>query len=319
MCCLLMLLLVPSRLWRWWLLRFLVKLLLVALLHSRPPRRPWLQRRAPTREGNIGLDSSPIRSGQGRQKPAWVAREVLRLAVFLRSCRAVAEAFNALHGRRATVSKSYVHELCRAHAQQLRLRRRRMRRLAPPAVPVGRAWSIDLTTVRAGSEPCLVFAAIDQASRRMLRCRHIAHKAVWSLLSELCAAIAEHGRPEAIRTDNEAMFTGWVWKAAMECFRIRRQRIQVACPWQNGRIERWFGTLKPVLARLSLPSPTALQGALDEFVLFYNHVRVHQGLGGLTPAQAWRGVSKADVRRRAGRGCWVQAFGGSLVGYHVRC
>ena len=62
-----------------------------------------------------------------------------------------------------------------------------------------------------------------------------------------------------------------------------------------------------------------LQGTLDEFASFYNHVRVHQGLAGLTPAQAWRGLTLADVRRHAGRGRWVQALGGVLLGYRIRC
>jgi transposase InsO family protein len=218
-----------------------------------------------------------------------------------------------------TVGHDYVAGLRRTRASELRLRRRGMRGAVPPAVPVGRAFSLDLTTVRVAGERCIVFGLIDQGSRMVLRLKVRGHKCAWSLLSELCAAIAAHGLPGSIRTDNEAMFTGWLWKAALKCFGIRRERIGVRQAWQNGRMERLFGTLKPLLARLSLPSPMALQGALDEFALFYNHVRVHQGLGGLTPAQAWRGVTLADVRRRAGRGRWVQAFNGLLVGYHLRC
>ncbi len=65
----------------------------------------------------------------------------------------------------------------------------------------------------------------------------------------------------------------------------------------------------------------ALRITLKEFTWFYNHVRVHQNLKGLTPMEAWHGKTLADVQRaQAARpGRWVQALGGRLSGYHLRC
>lgn len=97
------------------------------------------------------------------------------------------------------------------------------------------------------------------------------------------------------------------------------QYINVRSPRQGGRVEWLFGTLKPLLRGLSLPSPFVIQEALDEFAWFYNHARPHQGLGGLTPQQAWRRMTMADVRRHAGRGGWVSALEGRMVGYWLRC
>jgi len=56
---------------------------------------------------------------------------------------------------------------------------------------------------------------------------------------------------------------------------------------RNGRIERLFGTLKPLLRKIKPASVAVLQNALAEFIHFYNHVRPHQNLGGLTPLEAW--------------------------------
>lgn len=50
----------------------------------------------------------------------------------------------------------------------------------------------------------------------------------------------------------------------------------------------------------------------DEFRAFYNHV-----LGGLTPAQAWSGMTITDVHRLRGQGRWVQSCAGVLIGYHL--
>ena len=87
-------------------------------------------------------------------------------------------------------------------------------------------------------------------------------------------------------------------------------------PWQNGRIERLFGTLKPLLRHLVISSTAALQSALEEFMQFYNHARPHQNIDGLTPAQKWNGLNKVDLMQTPPkRALLVQALDGLLVGY----
>jgi len=92
-------------------------------------------------------------------------------------------------------------------------------------------------------------------------------------------------------------------------------------PWRNGRIERLFGTLKPLLHKIRPTGMAVLQNALTGFCRFYNQVRPHQNLGGLTPAEAWQGKSLADVQQAhtQAQGQWVQALDGLLMGYHIRC
>jgi putative transposase len=100
---------------------------------------------------------------------------------------------------------------------------------------------------------------------------------------------------------------------------INHQRTQLHSPWQNGRIERLFGTLKSLLGQLTIPSRVALQRALDEFTLIYNHVRPHQNLDGRTPAQAWNKVTWTDLRQNPPKEVTlVHALGGLCVGFHVR-
>jgi putative transposase len=252
----------------------------------------------------------------GRRKPDWVRREVLRLAVHVHSCRGIAEVFNRIHGQRTTVRKTFVHELCRAHAAFIAERRRAMRRRPAGVVAPNAVWGLDLTQLPHSRHMAL--AILDHGSRRVLRLRVLARKHAWALLSHVCQAIGEFGMPAAIRTDNEGMFASRVWRLAFSCFGIRHQRIRPHCPWENGRVERLFGTLKPLLRGLALPSQAAAQMALDEFSCFYNHARPHQGLGGLTPIEAWHGMTRQDVLRHAGRGRWVYALSGRLVGYHLR-
>lgn len=164
----------------------------------------------------------------------------------------------------------------------------------------------------------MALGVIDQGSRAVLRLCVLGRKCTWTLLGHLCLAIAQHGRPRAIRCDNEGMFGSPVWLLALRLARIRRERIAPRCPWLNGQIERLFGTLKSALRAVPLKSPEGLQASLDEFTDFYNHARSHQALGGLTPALAWHGVARVDLRHATG-GEWVSAFDGSLTGYRIRC
>ena len=79
--------------------------------------------------------------------------------------------------------------------------------------------------------------------------------------------------------------------------------------------------MKPLLKAIRPGTAKVLRQTLAEFTWFYNHVRVHQNLQGLTPMEAWHGKTLADVQRAhansAGR--WVQAMQGRLTGYYLRC
>lgn len=309
--------------WRPRLRRLLVGNLLVPWwLRPGPlkPKRMVWQRRRKTK---VQFDVAGCKA-QGalpsRKKPAWVLAEVLRLAVHLQTPRAIANNFNRLYGQQMTVGKTWVHARCRENAEVIAAMRRGMRGRPPRIVAAKLEWGLDLTLIRTsdGNQHPTI-AIIDHGSRALLRIQVLTRKCIWTLLSEFCAACAEHGVPDAVRTDNEAMFTSRLWVSFFKLAGIKRQRTQPKSPWQNGRMERLFGTLKPLLRQLFIPDAAALQGRLHEFTQFYNHVRVHQNLGGLTPAEAWGGQSLNAVRRRYGQGRWIQALDGLMLGYWLRC
>lgn len=164
-----------------------------------------------------------------------------------------------------------------------------------------------------------MLGVIDHGPRAVLCLTTLLNKRAWTILGYLCLAIGKYGKPRAIRTDNENIFNSVVFCTFLRLTGIRPQQTQVCAPWQNGRIERLFGTLKPLLKQLVIPNGGALQVALKEFTLFYNHVRPHQHLQGLTPAEVWRAMAVVDLKRkRKFKPVLVQALGGLLVGYYLR-
>ena len=63
----------------------------------------------------------------------------------------------------------------------------------------------------------------------------------------------------------------------------------------------------------------ALQSALDQSRWFYNGVRPHQNLSGLTPAEKWQGLTPVDLEQMPIRSVHeVRLLDGLLAGYWIR-
>jgi len=88
------------------------------------------------------------------------------------------------------------------------------------------------------------------------------------------------------------------------------------CPWQNGRIERLFGTLKEKLDQWCVENATGLSGALNIFAHWYNAVRPHQNLNGRTPLEAWTGID--PYRSAPKQAVWFEGWHRLLTGIYLR-
>jgi transposase InsO family protein/transposase-like protein len=69
-------------------------------------------------------------------------------------------------------------------------------------------------------------------------------------------------------------------------------------PQTQGKIERWHQTLKNRILLENHYLPGALEAAVGDFVDHYNHRRVHESLGNVTPADAYFGRAPAILEER---------------------
>jgi putative transposase len=283
-------------------------------------RLSWCYRPAPLplrrcrRRPVVTAPAMPV--PKSRRKPDWVKDKLLRLHVLMGTggVRKLAAHFNRLHGPAMTVSKTYVAELLIRHRHELLALRKEIRhelRQTPPK-PYRRnaVWGLDMsffTDASGQTHPML--GIVDHGSRWLAHLGLLNQRNSWTLFGQLCLAIGRHGKPKAVRTDNEAVFNSWVFTGLLKLLGIRHQRTQLGSPWQNGRIERVFGSLKPVLRQLFIPSGLALAQALREFVFWHNHARPHQALGGLVPWDAWREWTWKDFEQH-GRDGQAMAWSG---------
>ena len=135
-----------------------------------------------------------------------------------------------------------------------------------------------------------IVGIIDHGTRRLLNLNAPVNKCAWTLLGCLFLAIGKYGTPKALRSDNERIFTGKVFAWGLRVAGIRHQRTELGCPWQNGRIERLFGSLKEKLDQWSVTDRNQLNNALGRFAHWYNEVGPHQNIDGRTPMEAWTGI-----------------------------
>jgi transposase InsO family protein len=120
--------------------------------------------------------------------------------------------------------------------------------------------------------------------------QQLSDKSSWTLLQELIQVVKRYGRPTFLRTDNEAVLVSRLLRIGLWLLGIRQQRIEPGCPWQNGRVERFIGTVKRELRHEALTSRTDLDLKLTVIRTWYNHDRPHDHLQGRTPAEVWAGI-----------------------------
>ena len=267
--------------------------------------------------------SPTAQGGCFRPKPPWVRKEVIRLKALLpkAGCRTISLTFNRLHvaksERPMSIGKSYVAEVLKRSQEEVMLARRQLRRRKPRASERYRTWALDLTYAgQDGGVPLVVLGVLDHGTRACLVLQALERKTTVAVLRAVLSLVERFGRPAVLMTDNEATFTSRLFRFTLFVLGIRHQRTEPFSPWQNGRVERFFGTFKRSLRQLREEIPNAALGATElwAFRLWYNHLRPHQSLAGLPPAEAWSDQSENTRVRKAVR---FEAWSGVLSGFYV--
>ena len=241
-----------------------------------------------------GYTSAPPFGGN-QKKPAWIRDAVLQMHAELNlSHRKLANLFNQRYFAQTghSIGRTWVRQLLIAEAHRLLHLQKNWKHRIPTAQANNTMWGIDTTTITdAQCQQNIVLGIVDHGSRLNLLLCYLPLLNQWTFLGYLFLAIGQFDRPMAIKTDNCSVFHAkWV-KRVLHWSRIHHRFSRPARPWENGRIERFFGTLKTALHRYKIRDTQHLSIAMLEFQLWYNKTRPHQHLEGLTPQQAWDGLN----------------------------
>ena len=254
------------------------------------------------------------------KKPDWVAKEIIRMKALMvtAGCRSLADSFNRRFSNKGmSVGKTFVNNTIRQNRYEIQVLRKNLKHKKPRPTPVNRVWAMDLTgkSDSSGTQHNIL-GLVEHGSRANLSLSGLRDKASITLLRRLLDAIEKYGKPQFLRTDNELTFTSRLFRFGLWLLDIKHQRTAIGCPWMNGRVERFFGTLKEKLNQWEVDSLEQLNGALVQFRCWYNHVRPHQHLEGRTPAEVWSGKDIYTARSRQEH--WFETWDGLLTGYYLR-
>ena len=155
---------------------------------------------------------------------------------------------------------------------------------------INRVWHVDLLPLQVLWFRVHVSAIQDGFSRRLLCLRVSLRTPRARDMVALARSVArKFGKPRFVITDHGPQFRQQ-FRSAVRDRGIIPVQARVRAPYLNGKIERVFRTLR-VWWRLVLTGLTkrSIQRRMDDFKDWFNEIRPHSALGGLTPQEAWEG------------------------------
>jgi hypothetical protein len=198
----------------------------------------------------------------------------------------------------------------------------------------------------AGGQEVKVVTGIDDHSRFIVCAKAVAAATARPVCLALAGALARHGVPEQVLTDNGKVFTGRfgtgpgpvMFDRVCADNGIRHLLTAPYSPTTTGKVERLHKTMRAEFftpADGTWASIAELQAALDGWVHEYNTARPHQSCGGRPPAERFAlaersltpdasamtaapapAAPRAGAKRPAGVSRWVNAHGKvSLAGF----
>ncbi len=167
-------------------------------------------------------------------------------------------------------------------------------------------WSIDITYIPMEHGHMYLTAIIDWFSRMIVGWSLSDTLDTCSVIEAVQNAIATHGIPAFINSDQGCQFTSSEYKKLLAINHIT-QSMDGKSRWaDNIMIERWFRSLKTEeIYPNEYPNPKCLRKAISAYIRQYNTLRPHAALENATPKSVYDDAfpspnADLDRLRRAG-------------------
>lgn len=154
-------------------------------------------------------------------------------------------------------------------------------------------WCADITFIPVRGGFLYLVAIMDWATRKVLSWRLSNTMHASFCVEALEEALARHGPPEIMNTDQGSQFTGADWITALTEAGVRVSMDGRGRFLDNIFIERLWRSLKQEAVYLTEITDGFHAGhVIDGWIAFYNANRPHSALGRQTPDEAYRGDRK---------------------------
>ena len=182
-------------------------------------------------------------------------------------------------------------------------------------------WQLDFMQLRVAGQVMHVVLALDDFSRYIVGHGVGDEPSTEMAVTTLRAAMARHGKPEAVRTDRGGAFLAFTkdsdFGKVLEAELIDHIVGHSYHPQGGGKVESAVGTVKRELWEVEhFATRQQAERRLAQFIDDYNHHRAHMGIDGLTPADRFMGradrvLAEVDAvsRKRQGALAMTQPSG----------
>ena len=147
-------------------------------------------------------------------------------------------------------------------------------------------WSYDFMGARTrDGAPMRILNVVDEYTRVALGCRVARSIGARDVIAELEQLFDQHGKPQLLRSDNGREFIAATLGDWLAEHGVKTAFIEKGSPQQNAFVERFNGTMRDeVLNGEEFDNLLEARVVITNWLVEYNTLRPHRGLGMLTPA-----------------------------------
>jgi putative transposase len=209
----------------------------------------------------------------------------------------------ALLRRRRIINHKRVHRVWKLSGLQVkrarRVRHKPERQPALVAAYPNHIWAYDFVQDRDQRGNTLyILTVLDEFTREAFAIDVELETSAERVKEVLKQIVARYGRPEKLRSDNGAEFVAKTLQSWLAGQDIEPLSIEPGSPWQNGKDERFNGTVRDECLNLFLFANLAeARVRLEAFRHHYNSERPHSQLGYRTPLEFKQTWSETQTKQ----------------------
>jgi putative transposase len=167
-------------------------------------------------------------------------------------------------------------------------------------VRANQVWAMDITYIPMARGFVYLAAVLDWFSRRVLSWRVSITMEADFCVEALEEALARHGKPEIVNTDQGSQFTGAAFTGVLTKHQIKISMDGRGAWRDNVFVERLWRTVKYEEVYLhAYDSVSDARTSIGRYLDLYNRRRPHSSLDGMTPDQAYFGTESTPPIRLA--------------------
>jgi putative transposase len=198
--------------------------------------------------------------------------------------------------RTRPINRKRVHRLWKQARLQVARRRRQRRSRTRPAIVAAthpnHVGAYDFVEdCDTDGRSLRILTVMDEFTREGLDIDVVTSASADWVISRLARLVADYGAPAHLRSDNGPEFVAVAVQQWLTTQQIATLYIDPGCSWQNGKEERFNGTVRDeCLNRHVFTSLAEARVRLHAFRRYYNQERPHSALGYQTPVEfkrAW--------------------------------